>query len=150
MGSIPRYIYNDLKEKAYIIKRQRLDEIISPLEKEISEKRKKLMDEKTREIMKLAKAELISEMNKKKVYDKTFYSNTIYIEVGCHVNRRDLPKDYDREEEKLDNELKKKRQKLDTILETKLQNWILSIWQDGTTDMNIKLPTFDDIDLDSI
>lgn len=144
MGNIPKYIYDSLKRKGNEKVTQKVDELIIPLEKEFSKKATKLFIKHKKGFLKFVEDELCIDPSISSHYNSwaSCYNPSVYIGANSMTSLEHyepfrtefniLKKEYER---KVDNIISRVKDKFD--------EWLLDIWQSGSSDVNISLPDLD-------
>lgn len=130
MATIPKYVYEDLKQKAYNKLAELENEIISPYQKKIEEENKKTEEEFTKKII-------------KNVSKYNYRLNSGWHDTNLVI---DIPKkeyqDMQQKQKDLNDKLQKLRRKIHEELDSQIDEWLIGIYTKASDGQPIKLPEF--------
>ena len=130
MATIPKYVYEDLKRKAYNKLNRKLDEIIKPFRESIQKQKDKLDTEFENNIM--------SNINK-------YPNRTINTWDGIKLEIIIPPDRYaevKKSKEDLQHKLDKLINEIETDLNAQIDTWLLDIFTKASDNQSLTIPNF--------
>jgi hypothetical protein len=145
MGNIPKYIYDGLKTKGDEKVRSKIDDLINLIENEFKEEVNELFNKHKKGYLDAIKDELSIEPS---IY--LYYNSCISISAGSRtLSSIESYKPFKKEYKTLEKKYERKVRKVSQRVKDKFDEWLLDIWQSGSSDVNIKLPDLD-VDISDI
>jgi ribosome-associated translation inhibitor RaiA len=145
MENIPKYIYDDLKTKGDEKVRSKIDDLINLIENEFKEEVNELFNKHKKGYLDSINNELSIEPS-----IDLYYKSCVSISAGSRtLSSIESYEPFKKEYKTLEKKYERKVRKVSQRVKDKFDEWLLDIWQSGSSDVNIKLPDLD-VDISDI
>jgi len=151
MGKIPKYIYDGLRAKGEEKVDRKINELIEPFNSELQATYNDLLEKHRKDYLDYINKNIDGKVDTSVRYNNWSKRTDIYININglyiCDIgDYSPLRKEWKVIKYKYEDKIKK----ISNRVRDKFDDWLLNLWQNGTTDANVSLPSFDNIDISDI